>query len=457
MDKDEMMTIAEELVKYAKGKVDQAEFFIQYGKGSGISVKGGSISYSSGGEDFGVGIRVINKGKLGFSYSDLKNAKKGLGLAKKLSRMSKKIDHEFTQPGRYKKVPGMFNKKILKVEPEDGIDMVKSLVNQTQGYKKGIKVTSGGVGWSWGTDVVANTNGVLCANEETGISASVACTYAYKGQMSSGGWYEHSRKNDLDLDHISHMAASVAYDSRNPKPLKKDGQMDVVLSNDAFSELIEYTVIPSLYGENIHRGESMYSDKKGETVGVRSLSLIEDPLDPKGSISGPCDDEGVPSKKTELIKNGKLLTELYDTNAARKYETKPTSNGVRTQRLAGSQSFRYQPTTAARNLVFNSKGKGKMDKVISQIDKGIFVWDVLGAHTSNPTSGDFSVMSSVLFRVSKGELREPLGSVMISGNAGQMLKDLIFMGSDHRYLSGSLSYVGTCVPTTAVGGLTVTK
>ena len=60
---------------------------------------------------------------------------------------------------------------------------------------------------------------------------------------------------------------------------------------------------------------------------------------------------------------------------------------------------------------------------ISEIDKGIIVSSVLGAHTANPISGDFSVEASNGFLIENGEITSPVKKAMISGNIYEGLKD----------------------------------
>ena len=48
---------------------------------------------------------------------------------------------------------------------------------------------------------------------------------------------------------------------------------------------------------------------------------------------------------------------------------------------------------------------------------------VLGAHTANPISGDFSVEVSNGFLIENGEIKSPIKKAMISGNIYEGLKN----------------------------------
>ncbi len=60
-------------------------------------------------------------------------------------------------------------------------------------------------------------------------------------------------------------------------------------------------------------------------------------------------------------------------------------------------------------------------KDISEIDNGVLVTDILGAHTANPISGDFSVEAMNAFKIENGELKHPVKKAMLSGNIFQAM------------------------------------
>ena len=50
------------------------------------------------------------------------------------------------------------------------------------------------------------------------------------------------------------------------------------------------------------------------------------------------------------------------------------------------------------------------------MDEGYIVHSVMGAHTANPTSGDFSVTTSTVLRAQDGEILGPVKQAGLSGN-----------------------------------------
>ena len=59
---------------------------------------------------------------------------------------------------------------------------------------------------------------------------------------------------------------------------------------------------------------------------------------------------------------------------------------------------------------------------MDEIDSGIITTSVLGAHTANPISGDFSVEVNNAFTIENGEITDGVKKAMISGNIFELMK-----------------------------------
>ena len=65
------------------------------------------------------------------------------------------------------------------------------------------------------------------------------------------------------------------------------------------------------------------------------------------------------------------------------------------------------PTTGCGDVqLLTSKKPQSRDELIQTMGEGYIVHSVMGAHTANPTSGDFSVTTSTILRVEDGEIIE---------------------------------------------------
>jgi len=67
----------------------------------------------------------------------------------------------------------------------------------------------------------------------------------------------------------------------------------------------------------------------------------------------------------------------------------------------------------------------------------VFVHNVVGAHTANPMSGEFSVELSNAFFMEDGEYQEPIRSAMLSGNVFNLHHEISGLSRKSRTI-GSL-------------------
>jgi PmbA protein len=90
----------------------------------------------------------------------------------------------------------------------------------------------------------------------------------------------------------------------------------------------------------------------------------------------------------------------------------------------------------------SKKGGHSQDALLERMNDGYIVHSVMGAHTANPTSGDFSVTTSTILRVENGEILGPVKQAGLSGNLAGALLDDVHLGDDVRiqgsYSSGSM-------------------
>ena len=70
---------------------------------------------------------------------------------------------------------------------------------------------------------------------------------------------------------------------------------------------------------------------------------------------------------------------------------------------------------------------------MADIDRGLYITDVMGMHTANPISGDFSVGAAGLL-IENGHLSRAVRGVTIAGNLIDLLHDIEAVGSDLRFM-----------------------
>ena len=91
------------------------------------------------------------------------------------------------------------------------------------------------------------------------------------------------------------------------------------------------------------------------------------------------------------------------------------------------------------------KGQKKINSMISEIEDGVLVDNLLGAGQGNELSGNFSSYISLGYKIEKGEIVGRVKNTMISGNSFEALKNIeeISIEKEDVYGSMSLPYLQT--------------
>jgi PmbA protein len=197
---------------------------------------------------------------------------------------------------------------------------------------------------------------------------------------------------------------------------------------------------PALTGEAVQKGRSLFAGKVGERVASDKITIIDDGLLGGGIASAPFDGEGVPTSRTILVKKGDLRGYLHNTYTAAKDGVQSTGNGVRS-------SFKGTPEVGMTNFYIEA-GQIPVEQLIKDISSGIYVTEVMGMHTANPISGDFSVGVSGLL-IENGELTRPVRGMAMGGNIIELLENIDAVGNDLHF------FIGKGSPTLRVAQLTI--
>ena len=283
-----------------------------------------------------------------------------------------------------------------------------------------VDISSGGADLSVGTAWLANSSGASYKRRESGVSCSLE---TISGQ-STGSEFEQSFSAGIDPVKVGKQAAFLAAHSVDAGEVST-GSYDVVLSPIAFAQLLSYVVIPALSGRNVHAGRSKLADKTGLGVMDPALQIFDDPFAPRGLGRTPWDAEGVPARRIEFVRDGVLQEFAYDLKTAYRYDKQSTASAVR-------NGYGGAPSIGFHNLI--------LDGVRERIDddRCIYIHDVVGAHTANPASGDFSVEISNPIWMENGEYGRPIRKAMLAGNVFSLLTALSGIGEGSRVVGSSI-------------------
>ena len=395
--------------KELESNCDDYEIYVDESKSINLDSRKEKLNFAKEEIEKGIGIRIIKDNKIGFAFTS--NMEKIAETAKQAIENSKlnKVDenYAFSEIEPVCDVKDVYDKKFNDLSVDESVELLKTIISQAS--DSGCEVTGSGFSASAGKSLIMNSNGVSIENMETGFGMALSVTIQKEGQIATAYESTSSRFYDLDGEKLANEVCDLAKRSLDTMPVETN-DYDVVLDYHAATGLLQ-TFLNAFDGENVRRGRSILKDKIGSEIANPTLSVIDNPLLEKGMYSTKCDGEGSVSKQTDLIKDGVLNSFIYDIYTANKEGVESTSNGYR-------GSYLTTPMISPSNLEF----KFSEMKDLSEIDNGVLTTGVLGAHTANPISGDFSVEASNAFKIENGELTDPINKAMISGNIFEIMK-----------------------------------
>lgn len=411
--------LAEKAKKAVENNCDAYEIYIDKTKLIELDSKQDELNFAKEEIEQGIGIRVIKDNKIGFAFtSNLDKIVETANQAVDNTKLNKQDEnYAFSEIEKVSDVNKVYDNKFNDLDLDESVEFLKNVI--TTATDSGCEVTGAGFSASEGESLIINSNGVSIENKETRFGIGLSVTIQKDGQIATAYNSQSSRFFDLEGVKLANDVCNLAKSSLNTKPIETN-DYDVVLDYYAATGLLS-TFLGAFDGENVRRGRSILKDKIGTEIANPALCLIDNPLLEKGMCTAKCDGEGSVSQKTDLIKDGVLNSFIYDIYTANKENVKTTSNGHR-------GSFMATPVISPSNLEF----KFSEMRDLSEINKGVLTTSVLGAHTANPISGDFSVEASNAFKIENGELGDPINKAMISGNIFEIMKNVEGLKSEAK-------------------------
>jgi len=253
-----------------------------------------------------------------------------------------------------------------------------------------------------------------------------------EGQIENGSSSRSYRKGFEWLsDDLIEEIAQEAVENTNilfgaTKPIA--GEMPVVLGAGGSGILLHEAMGHAFEADFNRKGESIFSDKMGNSIAKDFINIIEDGTmeNNRGSIN--VDDEGNDVKKVYLVKDGVLESYIHDRISSKFYDVEPTGNGRR-------QSFRHVPLPRMR-ITYMDPGPHSKDDIISEVDYGVFV-DNFSNGQVNIGAGDFTFFVKSGYLIEKGKLTQPIKDINIIGNGPQALADITMAAGDYKTDNGT--------------------
>jgi PmbA protein len=421
----------EDIIRKALEKgAREAEVYGVEARGVSVEVRGQELEGLEESNISGYGLRVIINGRLGFAYSSSIEKIEDLIIRAIESAGFADPDYDLVLPepsGFYHNVE-IRDASIESLQKGDlinyAIELEKGALQVDPRIKKTRKAT---VNISVSKKRVVNSLGIDVSYISTSCSAQIMVV-AEDGKESQSAWeFEGSRfLKDLSFKDIGARAAKKALSLLGSKRLSSRRAF-ILFDQWVAGEFLGF-LASSFSAEEVLKGKSMLAGKLGCKLFSPLIDITDNALLPGRLGSRPVDGEGVNSRINNLVVEGILQGYLHNTYTAKRLSSKNTAN-------AGRGSYTEPPHVSISNLYISPSEKAKplsLKELMGAEPEVLYVLDVMGMHTANPVTGEFSVGVSGLW-IENGEVKFPVREVMIAGNVIDLFGRLIAVGDDLRF------------------------
>ena len=194
-----------------------------------------------------------------------------------------------------------------------------------------------------------------------------------------------------------------------------------VFAHEAFGHCSEADIIESLPSMR----EKM---KLGNKLGSDVVTIIDDATMPAQLGFYKYDDEGVPVRRTVLMKEGVLTGRLHSRRTAAEFGEPISGHCV-------AEDFRYAPIVRM-GTIFIEPGDNSFDDLAKMLGDGLYILDAKGGQTAGE---NFTFGAQYGYEIKNGKVGQMLRDLNISGNLYETLKNISAVGNDL-----TLSKVGGC-------------
>lgn len=428
-DVDAVLGRVERVVAQAMARgADQAEVYWTRDVGLDMDVENNALQSTGRSRNEGGAIRLIKDGRLGFAYFTAEDqAEKAIAQALALSRLSPAKGLELPGPEDMPMLAPRWDDDIAALDVAEVLGLAQDML---AARPDDVQIAGGGVHFGWSIEALANSQGVACVDRTTGASLGVNLVMQ-DGDRAINAW--DSESVHLGRPDGAAIVERVAADLRSLRaPVASEGgSKDVIFRPDAASELVTGLIMSAVDGDDALRGKSVWSDRLGDTVADARFSLIDDPLREGALGVAPFDGDGLPSRRLPIIEDGVLRNFMFDIRDGNEHGQPSTHSAVR----AG---FKSLPGVGSQHVVIEGKAARPDAAIIADVDDGYLVESVLGAHTANATTGDFSITAPNVWRIRGGEVVGAAAEIAIGGNLPELLHRLDGIGAEPKRMDGAM-------------------
>ena len=402
-----------------KAGADGADAALATGEATSVSIRLGKTESVERSEDYAAGLRVFVGMKTAtLSLGQLQEADIPALCERAVAMAKAGPDDPFALLAQEDQVARDLPDLDMCDDTQLDTDALTDLAYQVEDEARsvtGISNSEGGsASQSHSQIYIAGTHGFSAGYRRSSFGFSTVVLAEKDGQMQRD--YDYSAAvyaSDLkDPSEVGRRAAERTL-ARLGSQKAKTGSFPVVYDNRVSRSLAGHFA-SAINGASIARGTSFLKDQMGEMIANKAITLIDDPLRPRGAGSRSFDGDCLPVSRQTLISQGTLDSWLLDLSSAKQLGLTSTGNAHR--------SLASPPSPGTSNLIIEN-GEMSFDELIADIEQGFLVTELMGSSVSLIT-GDYS-RGAGGFWIENGQITWPVGEATIAGNLKDMFACMV--------------------------------
>lgn len=410
-------------------KAEQVEIFKISTQTTPVHFEANRLKQIQTKESTSIALRIFREGKVGFAVGDIGDIESLVTMALETAPFGPPANFMFPSSRDYPKV-AIFDTKVPEITMKQMVELGSQLIDKIRKHFPGL-LCDVEVNKGINSTHLLNSQGGEVSWDKSFFSISLEGVLMRDTDMLFVGDSESSCCFFTDVDILADRLIMQLELARN-KATVSTKQLPVIFTPRGVADALLPPLMLAVNGRAVLEGISPLKDKLGEQVFDSKLTFLDNATLPYRLGSCPCDGEGVPSQRIPLVTKGIVANFLYDLQTAALAGKKSTASG----RRVGSR-----PPTPGISSVMIEEGEQQVKPMVKDMKEGLIVEQLIGAEQGNLLNGDFGGNVLLGYKVQNGQIVGRVKDIMISGNVYQVLKEIIGIGDEARWVDGIF-----CVP-----------
>ncbi|MFC2000977.1 TldD/PmbA family protein [Chloroflexota bacterium] len=417
----------EKILVQAQRVAEEAEVFAVSSEETQVQFEANRLKQLQTKQQTSVALRIIKQGRIGYATTtDLDAGEALVNDAVETARFGALA--KFQLPGMisYPRVE-VLDAAVESVSTEAMLRLGEEMITTVTGHTPDI-VCEAGVARGIISVRIINSRGGQANYQKSYFSLGIEGSLINGTDMLFVGESESSCRPLTETGKVTEVVLRQLELAKNRASVPSRSLPVVFTPNGVASALVS-PLMAAFNGKMVLEGASPIGNKLGQSVFDEKLWLWDDPTVVYRPGSRPCDDEGVPSQRTPLVEGGKVANFIYDLQTAALAKTRSTGNGSR------NRGGLPAPSPSAFVI---SPGDTSYEEMVQDMKEGLVIEYLMGAEQGNILGGDFSGNVLLGYKVENGKIVGRVKDTMVSGNVYQVLKEITAIGSEAKWVGGSL-------------------